>query len=107
MATRYLTSWDLVAQAATPEYGWNGGATFRETETRTYQVYVTAKSTMPASPVNPGGLSPTGWTPSGAGYTRIGSWVCTDRGFQKPYGNPGAKLYHETWQKVGAWEREV
>lgn len=107
MATNYLGNWVMTAQNGTPEYGWNGGSVFRETETRIYEINVTATSTIPDTPVNPANLSPVGWRQVGIGvWTRVDSWVCMDRGFDRDYESPAPKKYHETWQKVGAWKKE-
>jgi hypothetical protein len=111
MATTYLTQWSRGPQQATPEYGIVAGVgyqrRYRETTTITWRVYVTADSDLPASPVNPGNLSPVGWQPVTGGVSRVDSWVCIDRGIPGEYGNPAPRQYYETWQKVGAWQTET
>lgn len=113
MATTFLTRWKKCPEQATPEYGAtvvNGvlrARLFRETLTITWRCYVTHNSDLPASPVNPGNLSPVGWQPIQGGASRIDSWVCIDRAIQREYSSPAPVEYYETWQKVGAWQTEV
>ena len=100
-----LTAWKMTSDRAVPEILLDAGVTkSRETETRRYEAYFSPASDLPASPINPGALSPTGWQQSGTGWTRVGSWLGLERGWDIPYESPGPKKYTETWQKVGAWQ---
>ena len=112
MATVFLTNWKQCPAQATPEYGaniFNGNLTsrmFRETTTITWRCYVSGNSDLPATPVNPGGLSPVGWYQTTGGVSRVDSWVCVDRGIEREYTSPAPVPYYETWQKVGSWQTE-
>lgn len=109
---RTLTGWKCTSDKALPESrlfpsGLSAIVQYRETETQTWEVYVPANEPLPASAINPGNLTPNGWTQTTGGYTRINSWICETRGWDTDYSSPAAKKYVETWRRVGAWNTEV
>ena len=74
----------------------------RITTTKTWRKAIGAAAASPGI-VNPGSLSPVGWSPSDG---RIGRWVCIDAGCSRPYFLNGqiVKEAFVTWQLVSAWE---
>lgn len=116
MPTTYVPGcrWKLTEESTEPEYSartsisgstGQGGhldittvSTFRETYIQVWARPITADSTIPDSPVNPGNLPLI--DASTGGYL----WRCIDRGTNQEYGNASAKMYYETWQRKGTWE---
>ena len=72
----------------------------RDTITKVYEAPVSDDFQTPASPVNPGGLTPT------TGAHSYGKWVCQTRSTTCGYGTPLSKRYTETWQYVTDWTTE-
>lgn len=112
-----ITGWKCTSDKAISETRLSGAqavgyvmevtAQYRETETQVWEVFVPANEPLPQSAINPGQLTPSGWQQAAGGYTRVGSWICEDRGWDTEYSSPAAKKYTETWRKVGAWQTEV
>ena len=69
----------------------SGANQFREELTETWEVPVTDSQAWPAAIVDPAGLIAQGWR-------------CEDRRWTAPYGVPMARVYQETYRKLGDWQ---
>lgn len=107
----FLTPWKCTSDKAKPEsqffaQGIGYVVRTRETETQVWEAYASPGDALPAAPLNPGDLTPSGWgtDPTTGVITRIDRWICEDRGWDAEYASPAPKKYIETWRKVGAWQ---